>query len=785
MSAPSITRWRERFAALAALVAVLGGVDLGEVAAAQPEARITRYRNPVIPGFHPDPSVTRVGEDYYLVNSSFEFFPGVPVFHSRDLVHWRPIGYALTRDSQLPLQGARASGGVFAPTIRYHQGTFYMITTNVTGGGNFFVTARDPAGPWSEPVWIRGQGGIDPSLFFDEDGTVYLQSTGGAPGAGGERGIHQSTIDVATGELLSQPRLIWSGTGGRYPEGPHLYRIRGRYYLMISEGGTEYGHMVTIARSESPWGPFEACPHNPILTHRDTQMDQPVQGTGHADLIQDHEGHWWMVFLGFRPVGGGYWHHLGRETFLAPVTWSDDEWPVVNGGEPVGLETEAEGLPAHPFPPEPTRDDFDGPLGLVWNHLRNPDRSRYSTRERMGWLSLTGTSTTLSEEASPTFVGRRQEHLSARIATRVDFVPSGEGEEAGLTLYQHPLYHYDLGVRRAEGGREVFLRQTVGPSLSAVTASARLREEGPVVLQVTATPTEYTFLWGMSEDRLYRLGTGAARLLSSEVAGGFVGTYAGLYAVDPADSGKSVARFDWFDYEPRTETEEHAPGDGGWQSLFDGRTLGGWHVAARPADQGRGFWSVRDGAITADSRGRKDHDYVWLVSDAEYGDFELALQVRGFPESSGNSGIQVRSRYDDALGWMHGPQVDVHPPAPWRTGLIYDETRETRRWIFPSLEDWRIEPAQGPKEWSWHSPDEGDGWNDVRIVARGPRLRTVVNGVVIADFDGAGVLDDAAHRRHRVGLRGHLALQLHAHDELLIQYRNIRIRPGPTRAGDR
>jgi hypothetical protein len=209
----------------------------------------------------------------------------------------------------------------------------------------------------------------------------------------------------------------------------------------------------------------------------------------------------------------------------------------------------------------------------------------------------------------------------------------------------------------------------------------------------------------------------------------------------------------------------------GWQSLFDGETLAGWHVAARPADQGRGFWTVRDGAITADSLGKKDHDYVWLVSDAEFGDFEL--EVRGFAQSPGNSGVQFRSRYDDALGWLDGPQVDVHPPAPWRTGLIYDETRETRRWIFPSLEDWRIEPSQGPTEWQWHA----DGWNTVRIVAHGTRIETTVNGIVIADYDGAGVLDDEAHRRHEVGMKGHLAFQLHSDDELLIQYRNVRIRP--------
>ena len=242
--------------------------------------RLTGFRNPIIPGFHPDPSIVRVGQDYYLVTSSFEFFPGVPIFHSRDLVHWRQIGHVLTRPSQLPLDGARASGGIFAPTLRYHDGTFYMITTNVTGGGNFYVTATDPAGPWSEPVWLKGQGGIDPSLLFDDDGTVYFASNGGGPGASEGRGIYLSTLDPKTGALASRPRLVWGGTGKRYPEGPHLYHVNGYYYLLIGEGGTEYGHMVSIGRSRSPWGPYEACPRGPILTHRDTEADQPIQGTG-------------------------------------------------------------------------------------------------------------------------------------------------------------------------------------------------------------------------------------------------------------------------------------------------------------------------------------------------------------------------------------------------------------------------------------------------------------------------------------------------------------------------
>ena len=215
-----------------------------------------------------------------------------------------------------------------------------------------------------------------------------------------------------------------------------------------------------------------------------------------------------------------------------------------------------------------------------------------------------------------------------------------------------------------------------------------------------------------------------------------------------------------------------SPGAGEWVRLFDGRTLEGWQVRAQPADRGKGFWQVRDGAITCDSRGHKDHNYVWLVYGGEYGDFELRLKVRGYRASAGNSGVQFRSRYDDAAQWMNGPQIDIHPPAPWRTGLVYDETRETRRWIFPSLQDWRIGEEFAPKGWHW----DADGWNAVRALVRGTRIQTWVNEVPAADFDGAGVLDDAAHRSHDVGMKGHIALQLHTGDELLIQYKDIQVR---------
>ena len=246
------------------------------------------YENPILPGFYPDPSICRVGEDYYLVNSSFEFFPGVPLWHSRDLLHWEQLGYVLTRESQLPLVDCRTSGGIFAPTIRYHDGRFYMITTNVTGGGNFFVWTDDIRGEWSGPIWIDHQG-IDPSLFWDADGKVYY--TGTHTDENGNNCIGQFEIDLETGAKLSETKCIWYGTGGKCPEGPHMYRIGNWYYLMIAEGGTEYGHMETIARSRSVWGPFESCPHNPILTHRNAHRVE-FQALGHADLVETPEGKW-------------------------------------------------------------------------------------------------------------------------------------------------------------------------------------------------------------------------------------------------------------------------------------------------------------------------------------------------------------------------------------------------------------------------------------------------------------------------------------------------------------
>ena len=288
------------------------------------------YTNPIVKGFNPDPSVCRVGEDYYLVTSSFQYFPGVPLYHSKDLVNWEQIGHVLTRESQLHLKGANSNGGIYAPTIRHHDGKFYMITTNVSTVGNFIVSTDDIRGEWSDPVPVK-VGGIDPSIFWDEDGKCWY--TGSADG-----GILLCEINPDTGDVLSVPRRIWNGTGGRWPEAPHIYKKDGWYYLMIAEGGTEFGHMETIARSRHIDGPYQEAPHNPILAHyKAATQDNPIQGVGHADLVQAHDGSWWLVCLGFRTQSGMH-HLLGRETFLAPVRWDEGAWPVVNATGDIAIE---------------------------------------------------------------------------------------------------------------------------------------------------------------------------------------------------------------------------------------------------------------------------------------------------------------------------------------------------------------------------------------------------------------------------------------------------------------
>ncbi len=500
------------------------------------------YTNPVIPGGFPDPSICRDGDDYYTVHSSFEYFPGVPVFHSKDLVHWQQIGYCLTRESQLPLKNMRYSGGIYAPTIRYHDGLFYMITTNIDGGGNFYVTANDPAGPWSEPVWLDREG-IDPSLFFDDDGKVYYTRHVG----GGDGYIGQTLLNVEEGKLEGDLKKIWGGTGGIWAEGPHLYKINGKYYLMISEGGTSYGHMITIARSDSPWGPYQANPDNPILTHKHLEMHQ-FRALGHGDLVEAPDG-WWIVFLGIRPTGG-YYNHLGREMFLAPVKWNENGWPVVNEGKPIEKIMKAPRLLKYTFKEDPERDDFDSPnLRLCWNFLRNPYMENYSFTERPGYLRLKGSPITMQDQDSPAFLGRRQTAMECKVAAKLDFNPASEGEEAGLVIRGNEINRAEIGITLKSGKRHVFFMNMVKGKL---VEPIRYEEigDGEVILSIEAKPLSYELFYQINDEVPVSMGKVETKYLTFEEIEGYIftGVYLGMFATGNGKVSTTPADFDWFDF---------------------------------------------------------------------------------------------------------------------------------------------------------------------------------------------------------------------------------------------
>lgn len=478
-----------------------------------------KYNNPVIKGFYPDPSVCKVNDTYYLVCSSMQYFPGVPLFESKDLINWTQIGHCLTRKSQIQLDKVNSSGGVFAPTLRYNGGRFYMTTTNDTTRQNFYVWTDDIYGEWSDPIGVD-QGGIDPDLYF-EDGKAYFMSNGvDDEGIGG---IVQCEIDIETGRKLTPSRSIWQGTGGRYLEAPHLYKIDGRYYLVAAEGGTEFGHMVTYARGDSPSGPFEPYSHNPVLTNRN-MGGYEVQAVGHGDLVQDDRGNWWLLHLGFRQMGQWIpYHHLGREVFLTPVTFGEDGWFTAGHHGTTLSSFETDRIPDEVVQQEKKHNTFENmDWDKDWCHLRHPDLGNYSYEH--GVLELRGTEITLDQADSPTFIGIRQRDFEAVISCDVSLTQG----EAGITLYMDENHHYDLAIRQGGSGYEVIERLNVG-DIKSTEKAIDLKNSSRASLVIQASPTHYRFLLRAGGQEI-QLGTAQTKYLSSEVAGGFTGVIIGLYA---------------------------------------------------------------------------------------------------------------------------------------------------------------------------------------------------------------------------------------------------------------
>lgn len=517
-------------------------------------------KNPIVPGFYPDPSICAVGEDFYMVHSTFSYFPGIPVLHSRDLAHWEQIGNVLDRESQLPLEGCRHSQGLFAPTIRWHDGTFYVVCTNVSGGGNFVVTAEKPEGPWSEPHYLRGADGIDPSLFFDEDGACYYIGTHPNPEGcryDGDYYIWIQRLDTERMELTGEAYNVWNGAmrSVHWPEGPHLYKKDGYYYIVHAEGGTGPEHAVAVCRSRSVTGPYENCFCNPILTHRHLGQDYPVKYAGHADMVQTVNGEWYMVMLAVRPTEG--YTTLGRETFLAKVVW-ENGWPVVNPGAGRLTEEVEIRLPGWEPRPVPGARALPGggreyafadgkALGDEFVFLRRPGGDRFRPEEGRGlWIKCSPV--TLKELGSPSYAAVRQQHHRFRAKAVLETAALTEGRRAGLALVQSN--EYQLRAEASDGALEVILCEA---GQDRLLARSGLPEAQTVTLELQADGLKAAVSVKNGECRKTVAQDIDIHALSTETAGGFVGCTAGMYAVAEPGAEEAEVCFRSFAYEPDAE----------------------------------------------------------------------------------------------------------------------------------------------------------------------------------------------------------------------------------------
>jgi len=507
------------------------------------------YRNPILAGFHADPSIVRANDRFYLVNSSFTYFPGIPVFESIDLVHWKQIGNVIDRPTQLNFDGLSVSRGIFAPAISHHDGVFYVVTTAVDSGGNFIATARDPAGPWSDPHWLPGIGGIDPSLFFDDDGTVYLVNNDVPPGPQryeGHRAIWMQQIDLAAFTPVGPRRVLIDGgvEPAKNPiwiEGPHLYKRDGWYYLSDAEGGTGPQHSQVVLRSREVWGPYLPYPGNPILTQRDLRDDRslPITNAGHADLVEGPDGTWWAVFLASRNYATRH-YNTGRETYLLPVDWRDG-WPVIlPAGQVIPYVAKAPSWMQGDASQAPLtgnfvdRDGFDAPpLRTGWLQVRVPQKPWADLRQRPGALAVHPLPENLDTLRNPAFLGRRQQHLRFEASTAM--TRPAAGVAAGLAAFQSEQYWYFLGVRSLGADRvAIFLEVRDGSGTPRTLATREVTASTSLRLKIAGDEGRYAFAFDTDGAGIWQTLAGDVdgTVLSTDRAGGFVGALLGPFARD-------------------------------------------------------------------------------------------------------------------------------------------------------------------------------------------------------------------------------------------------------------
>ena len=459
-------------------------------------------QNPILPGFYPDPSIIRVEDDFYIVNSSFEYFPAIPIWHSRDLINWRQIGNAVDRaDQDLDLSDVAPSGGVQAATIRHHNGVFYITSTRVKRqwpGSNyhFVITATDINGPWSKCHFIEDAYGIDSSLFFDGDKAYFLANRESSnPRFENDAEIWMSEINLDTFELVGEKHTLWNGTGGIFPEGPRMYKRNGFYYLLIAEGGTLHFHTTSIARSENIFGPYISGQRNPILTHKHLAREYPVHNVGHADMVELKDGSWWGVALASRPRGGfydggnvkwsfgGYYRNLGRETFIFPVTWpADDQSPlfapatgrVEDSYEITGLPEYKQSDVAIDLSPES--------LAIKWVSIRNEQR------KNVEFLAESALALELQDSFEETFLGTRQTSWNFSYSVTVDLTELESGDVFGLAAYIKEGAYLSLEIKRGKAF-EISVQAASGKQPTASIST----DQSEIQIEITGNDQDYTF----------------------------------------------------------------------------------------------------------------------------------------------------------------------------------------------------------------------------------------------------------------------------------------------------
>lgn len=529
-------------------------------------AQTTTLVNPILKGFYPDPSIVQVGSDYYLINSTFSYFPGIPVFHSKDLKNWKQIGNVIDRTSQLDFMGERMTRGLFAPSISYHQGTYYVVCTDIDHDGNFVVTANNPAGAWSIPIKIPQVRGIDPSIYFDENGKAYILYNSDAPDNkplySGHRTIRMYEFDPVSLKVIGEEKQLVNGGVdiSKKPvwiEGPHIMKRFGWYYLYAAEGGTSVNHSEVVFRSKDVWGPYVPYEKNPILTQRDLPENRlnPVTSTGHAQFVDGPDGNTYAIFLAVRPYEGDY-YNTGRETFIAPVEWRE-EWPIINPNSkevlysyPVNIKEQKQKGTI------PQSGNFSYTLYFKQKldpsllFLRKPDSSAFTLSKKAG-LTLKLKPETIMDFGSPSFIGKRQQHLYNTVETKIDFTPTASNEKAGLVIFQSETNFYYL-AKSINNGQEVVQLFKGKPKEKAMELLAEIPLEtktSKLHLKTIAEGAYYSFYyalngksWNLLKDKV------DAKFVSTKTAGGFVGCIYGMYATSSGEPSVNRSSFQYLKY---------------------------------------------------------------------------------------------------------------------------------------------------------------------------------------------------------------------------------------------